>query len=309
MTTLPQWLTEPWQQWLARRSSGRLGHGLLIQGAVGVGKGLLAEQITQALLCQQPSVAGGCGHCKSCLLLNSGHHPDRIDIEPDGNQIKVEQIRALITALESTAHQGGGRVVILHQVERLNGAAANALLKTLEEPMPGVHLVLLTAMPQQLLPTIVSRCQRLLVALPTWQQSCAYLDQSLGNHDGDSAQQLGDWPYWQALLGGPLALTQWLQQGNGAEQIVNWRKLWRQSLKSGVLEQSLAAVDSEQAPLVVKVLYYELLYIGRKRPQWLASHYASLQQISEKITWLQRQSGINLVAIMQQMVTELRSKG
>ncbi|WP_298440024.1 DNA polymerase III subunit delta' [uncultured Ferrimonas sp.] len=294
MISRAPWLSQPWQQWQQRQQSGRLGHALLLQGPEGTGKQLLAEKILAQLLCDSQS---HCGMCKSCQLLKSGNHPDRIDIHPDGTQIKVEAIRGLITQLESTAHQGGARVITLHQVERLNGAAANALLKTLEEPMPGVYLLLLCSAPEKLLPTITSRCQKLLVPMPSWQQTADYL--------GPQAQTLGSWPYWQALLGGPFELEKWLKKED-VNQVTQWRKSWRASLKSGLLEPQLAAVSAEQAPMVLKVLYFELLFIGRSRPQWLASNYHSVQLVSEKIAWLQRQTGINLTAVLQQLITEIR---
>ncbi|QIZ76546.1 DNA polymerase III subunit delta' [Ferrimonas lipolytica] len=290
------WLTTPWHEWLQRRQLGRLGHALLLQGPDGCGKEILSEQILTALLCDS---GDGCGFCRHCQLLKAGHHPDRIDIGPDGNQIKIEAIRALISRLEGTAHQGGARVVVIDQAEKLNGAAANALLKTLEEPMDGVYLLLLCSAPERLLPTITSRCQRLVVAMPTLTQTNEFI--------GEASLKLGNWPYWQALLGGPLAMKAAIDSDNIAT-ITQWRKWWRASLKSGLVEPQLAAVDSESAALVLKVLYYELLFIGRSRPQWLAEHYSAIQQVIEKISWLERQSGINLVAVFQQLITAIRQK-
>ncbi|GAA4896282.1 DNA polymerase III subunit delta' [Ferrimonas pelagia] len=287
------WLHGAWQQWLQSRQSGRLGHAVLLHGMAGLGKRELAEQMAAALLCEQGT---GCGHCRSCTLLASGHHPDRIDLEPDGSQIKVDAVRALISQLTGTAHQGGARVVLIHHAQRMNGAAANALLKTLEEPMPGVYLVLLTHSPQQLLPTIASRCQRLKVPAATEQQLQQYL--------GGERQRLGTWPYWERLIGGPVLLKQWLETGE-IDQIKQWRGWWRQSLKSGLLEPKLAAIPAESGAMLLKVLYFELLGAIRLEPERMARYYAVMPQIMTQIQWLERQSGVNLAAIFQRLLSQL----
>ncbi|MFI3247374.1 MAG: DNA polymerase III subunit delta' [Ferrimonas sp.] len=291
------WLEQPWQQWLSQFQQQRLAHALLIQGSQGCGKTQLAAQMVQTLLCQHGS---GCGHCKSCQLLASDNHPDKIELLPEGNQHKVDSVRALIGQLESTAHQGGARVVVIHQAERLNVAAANALLKTLEEPMPNVYLLLLSNQAGQLLATITSRCQRLLISEPNAAQYRHFL--------GDAAMEtLQEWPYWSALLGGPLAIKQALAE-NQIPQLQLWRQWWRTSIKSGIVTADLAAIEAELAPLALKVLYFELLFIGRSQPQWFAKHYCAVQSVSQKISWMQRQSGINLTAVYQQLIVQIRQR-
>ncbi|GAA5187826.1 DNA polymerase III subunit delta' [Ferrimonas gelatinilytica] len=289
------WLASPWQQWQRSRDTGRLGHALLLQGEEGLGKGRLAAEMAANLLCEQGI---HCGRCKGCRLLQSGHHPDHILIQPEGLQIKVDTVRALIATLTGTAHQGGSRVVVIEQAERLNGASANALLKTLEEPMPGVYLILVSAIPSALPATIVSRCQRLNVPSATPAQLKTYL--------GEGAQALPDWPYWTRLVGGPMALKKALAQGT-VDQVERWRLAWQQSLEQGFLAPELASVESDKGAIVLKVLYFELMCRGRNVPESLAVTFPVMQELLAEIRWLEQQSGVNLQVLCQRFVRQLCS--
>ena len=173
----------PWQEsvWINLQvlSKGP-AHGLLFKGSRGIGKLDLAVKFAQSLLCQQPDKSGfACGNCPSCHWFEQGSHPDYRLLQPealslDGNegesgkkpskQVSVEQIRDLADLFGMTAHQGGRRVIVIHPAEAMNTSAANALLKNLEEPPPGLLFILVSHKPQQLLPTILSRC--LSIALP-----------------------------------------------------------------------------------------------------------------------------------------------
>ncbi|WP_067654772.1 DNA polymerase III subunit delta' [Ferrimonas marina] len=287
------WLTPVLSQWQQRRQAGRLGHALMVMGRAGVGKAELAEQIAARLLCQ---TGEGCGHCKACQLLANGSHPDRFDLKPDGQQIKVDGVRQLIGQLEGTAHQGGARVVVLHQAQRMNTAAANALLKTLEEPMPGVYLLLLVDQPSVLLPTISSRCQRLVVPDPTAAEVQQYL--------GMDADALSEWPYWQRLLGGPRVLAQWVEEGM-TPKILQWRQAWRTSLKHGLLEPELGSVAPEQGAVMLKVLYFELLDAAKKRPERAVLFAPLLSELQDTAALLERQSGFNLTPLCQQLLAKI----
>jgi DNA polymerase III subunit delta' len=154
--------------------AGRLSHAYLFLGPGGVGKATTARALAAALNCAQPGADGdACGACPSCRRLQAGTHPDFLVITPekDKAQIKIEQIRELRRLTEYPPLGGGWRVVLIRPAEALtvqSEAAANALLKTLEEPPPQ-HLLVLTARGEaDLLPTIVSRCHKLAFApLPT----------------------------------------------------------------------------------------------------------------------------------------------
>jgi DNA polymerase III subunit delta' len=139
---------------------GRLAHAYLFVGPDGVGKRLTALNLAKAMNClAPPEAAESCEQCLSCLKINSSNHADVLPVEPDGDFIKIDQVRELQRQLRFRPMEGGRRACIIDSADRLNEAAANALLKTLEEPPAETHLFLITARPHYLLPTILSRCQ------------------------------------------------------------------------------------------------------------------------------------------------------
>jgi DNA polymerase-3 subunit delta' len=138
-------------------NTGKLSHAYLFVGPKQVGKHTLAKATAQAILCtgDQPP----CGTCRACRLVMGDRHPDVHLIAPDGGSIKIDAIRAMQHAVSLSAVEGPYRVVIIDEFDLATTSAANALLKTLEEP-PGMVILLLTAVRlESLLPTIVSRCQ------------------------------------------------------------------------------------------------------------------------------------------------------
>ncbi len=138
--------------------SGHLSQAYLFYGPRGVGKATCALAWGQILLCREGS---GCGRCPSCLKAGRGSHPDFLLVSPQGSQISIASIRELKKWLSFSPLEGLRRVVILDEAEKLGREAANALLKILEEPPEGTHFVLVAPREEDLLPTIVSRCQRL----------------------------------------------------------------------------------------------------------------------------------------------------
>ena len=141
-------------------ASGRVAHAYLLAGPAGVGKARAAMAMAQALNC---TAAGGpCGGCGACDRIARDLHPDVLRVEPTGaaRQITKEQIDAVRARLTLPPHEGRARVIVLDDAERMNPTSANQLLKTLEEPPPRTVFLLVTAGPEQLLPTIRSRCQR-----------------------------------------------------------------------------------------------------------------------------------------------------
>jgi len=170
----------PWHHDAAERlrtaaSGGRLAHGLLLHGPQGVGKEQFASALAAALFCTgrgEPLLA--CGACAECALSRAGTHPDLHWIrqlrdakdKKEKKSIGVDQIRALSEALGMTSMRRGYRVAVIAPADLMTMAAQNALLKTLEEPAPRTALVLVTARPASLLPTLRSRCQRVEIARP-----------------------------------------------------------------------------------------------------------------------------------------------
>jgi DNA polymerase III subunit delta' len=161
--------------------AGRLPHALLLAGPAQVGKRTLATALAAALICQ-----GGekpCGQCRSCRLVAQGVHPDVRLVAADDSErgrdgvLKIDQIRELQREASLAPMEARHKIFVLRELERANLPAANALLKTLEEPPAQVMLLLTSARPHALLPTIISRCQVLsLRALPQSEVADALVD-------------------------------------------------------------------------------------------------------------------------------------
>ncbi len=137
---------------------GRVGHAYLFSGPRGVGKTTTARLLAMAVNCEAPAERRPCGHCESCHLVQAGSHPDVIELDAASNN-SVEDVRDLRERAMLASMRGGTRVWILDEAHMLSKAAANALLKTLEEPPPGLMFILATTEPERLPPTVLSRCQ------------------------------------------------------------------------------------------------------------------------------------------------------
>ncbi len=253
----------------------RLPHAILLKGPQGIGKLDFAKLLAQSLLCEKPHADGmPCDECSSCHWFSQETHPDFRLLQPDAlaevedgeereagkkkpsRQISVDQVRELADFANLTAHQGGHRVVLIHPAETMNTSAANALLKTLEEPGGNMILILVSHKPQQLLPTILSRCVELAMPMPRQDESRAWLQQQGITNPGNLLAQVGFAPLAAARLaeegagteeyvrfvqeiGQParldaLALAEHLQRTDPA-QVINWLQQWCYDLASAKL--------------------------------------------------------------------------
>jgi len=170
------WLETPWKRLLATRA--RPAQALLLAGPRGVGKGALALAWAQALLCESPQPDGAaCGQCPACHWFETGGHPDfrLVTLQEKSSKegetrmataIEVDQAREAVDFVQLSTYRAGFRVVLVNPADSLNLAAANALLKVLEEPPLNTVFVLVSDQPRRLLPTIRSRCTRLEIGLP-----------------------------------------------------------------------------------------------------------------------------------------------
>ncbi len=138
--------------------NNKVGHAYLFCGPRGTGKTTMARLLAKAVNCEHPEEAP-CEHCSNCEAANNQTHPDIIEINA-ANETHVEDVRDLIDRSQLAPMQGHHKVYIIDEVHQLSGAAASALLKTLEEPPENVIFILATTDPQKLLSTIISRCQR-----------------------------------------------------------------------------------------------------------------------------------------------------
>ncbi|QQD21495.1 DNA polymerase III subunit delta' [Oceanospirillaceae bacterium ASx5O] len=218
MSLLP-WQEPVWQELLQRQRGNGLPHAMLLTGNKGIGKHGLALHTAQWLLCQNRS-GQACGECHSCKLWAAGSHPDFLLCVPEegSRQIRIDAIRKVNEFLAQTPQISQSQVVILSPVEVMNSNAANALLKTLEEPAGESYLLLETERFGSVLPTIRSRCQRLTLATPSAAQALSWLQQQgIDSEQASLALRLN--------MGAPLAALAWLQQERGRQQ-----QQWQQQL-------------------------------------------------------------------------------
>jgi DNA polymerase-3 subunit delta' len=186
-------------------------HALLLVGPAGLGKREFLQRFVRGLLCSQPHDGEACGECRSCLLLAAGTHPDYVQLSfglrKDGvqrSEIVVDQIRELSARLSMSSQFGGWQVVTIDPADAMNAAAANALLKTLEEPSPQTLLLLVADAPWRLPQTIRSRCQRIEFLVPSHAEALAWL-QAEGVKDAAGALA--------AAGGNPGLARAWSEQG------------------------------------------------------------------------------------------------
>jgi len=218
----------PWQEEIFARAAralaeDKLGHALLLSGPPDLGKREVAEAIAARLLCKSPRVDGhACGECRACRLLplqtqglaSAQLHPDlqRVGLEPNDKgdklrtEITVDQVRRLGQWFALTPAFGGAQVALVDPADLMNTSAANALLKTLEEPAPGRFLLLVTSRPGRLPATIRSRCQRLEFRLSPPEQARAWL--AAQGFDGRRVEAA-----LSAARGNPGQAARWLREG------------------------------------------------------------------------------------------------
>ncbi len=220
MKGLP-WHDDHWTRLQARRQRDALPHALLLSGAAGLGKRAFAQRFLRGLLCNEPVDGDACGGCRSCLLVAAGTHPDVISLtfglRRDGTprmEIVVDQIRELSARLAMSSQFGGWQVAIIDPADAMNVSAANALLKTLEEPAAQTMLVLLADAPWRLPQTIRSRCQRTEFHPPAAAEALLWLEAE-GVPDAQDALA--------AAGGNPGLARAWAQEG-ALEQRLEVRK-------------------------------------------------------------------------------------
>lgn len=190
-----------WNDIYQRFLNNKLHHALLFSGQVGLGKFNFAYELAKTLLCENHQsnqninnnnlIATACDKCKSCQLFNTHNHPDLRLVIPENLQnnnnnnekkstsfsknILIEQIRELSDFLVLTTNRKGLRIIIIYPAETMNNNCANALLKSLEEPLPKTLFLLITNKMGQLLPTLKSRCEIINFALPNQQNTLSWL--------------------------------------------------------------------------------------------------------------------------------------
>lgn len=170
------WLTPLYNHLVENDQAGRLAHALLFTGSAGLGKFKLANKIAKYQLCSNKLSDSACGQCHSCHLFEAQNHLDFHLLQSENNKaIGIESVRSLINSLNERPHLGDSKVVVIKDAQLLSIAAANALLKTLEEPQGNSYLILLARTHHQLMPTLYSRVQHTHIHAPNDKQLLAWL--------------------------------------------------------------------------------------------------------------------------------------
>lgn len=184
------WHAQAWSQLQAQILSGETAHAYLISGEADSGKRQFATLLAQRILCRTPLAGAACGHCTACRLNAAGNNPDLHLLIPEDKSkiIKIDQVRELKKYIETSSHAFGKRIVILDAAENLNINAANALLKSLEEPPPDVMILVLSDRPKFVLPTISSRCAALKLPPPSEEQSLVWLSEQLPGSEREALE-------------------------------------------------------------------------------------------------------------------------
>lgn len=296
MNAAALWRPLPWQEalWLELSSQvlqKRLPHALLLVGGAGVGKRWFARALTAFALCEKPS-GYACGSCRSCTQLAVGSHPNAAVLGVDGHlglamtedgvaeqglahwqpkpeskrrDIPIDAARSLIEKLVMPSHYGSGKFALVDPAELLNASSANALLKTIEEPRPDTHLLLVSERPQALLPTLRSRCQRVRFATPAAEVARSWMAEQ-GVRDEDALEM---------ALGAPLRAVA-LQQGDGIAIRRQWAELW--SAVAGARKDPLTAAAAIDKESLAEHLQWSQQWLATQLRDLLASPATAAQR-------------------------------
>ncbi len=205
------WLSQIWSSFTKQVDERRLPHAILLVGPDGVGCVDLSLSMAQYLLCVAPQNGQSCGQCKSCHLTRVDGHPDLHLLTLEVNEktkkqaqsIRIQQVREVSESIANTAQQGGRKLIVIHPAESMNINSANALLKSLEEPNGDCVFILVSEQPAFLAATIRSRCTRVVVGLPSQDESLAWLER---NQISDAQKRLIE------VGGRPLRVIEWLEK-------------------------------------------------------------------------------------------------
>lgn len=308
------WLNAPYRQLIGQYAAGHGHHALLLHAAPGNGDSALFYALSRWLLCQHHQGGKSCGECHSCRLMLAGNHPDYHTLTPEKGKssLGVEPIRQVIETLYTHAQQGGAKVVLLPQAEQLTEAAANALLKTLEEPPANTYFLLGCREPSRLLATLRSRCFYWHLSSPDEQHSLQWLDRQL--QPGNPVERL---TALRLCGGAPIAAEQLLQPARWQQRAALCTAL-TQALATHDMLALLPVLNHDDAgerihwlcALLIDAMKWQQgasAYVMNQDQQvlvhQLASHYASptLQAVVQQ--WFQcRQQLLTVVSVNRELL-------
>ncbi len=310
MDNLPVWLKTSFDAICLQHRQQKLPHGMLIVGHKGDGSGLFMQHLVNFLLCQNPS-SMACGHCKSCQLQQSGHHPDYLVLEPEGKSmtIKVDAIRGMNKKVAETAQQGGNKVVYIESAQKMNANAANALLKVLEEPTQNTFILLETDQLGQTLPTIRSRCRIVQLDKPSIEQSLDYLALNGSASDPHSALSVAFMRPLDALNIKKEQLDRWYEVENKFLSNQSFTELSQYIFATNIddlYRQILVWVDSAvrlQQNAKIELAPVSEGLLKSLQSQNSVSLFRFRDYIVEKMTAMKRQSNLNAQLLAEDLAS------
>ena len=289
MNRLYPWLEPNHRQLLSQCRT--LPHALLLSGPPGIGKSELAQRFANALLCEQPRPDGdACGECLACGWFGQSSHPDFRLLAPGSDDeegkerasrdIRIAQVRGLADFLAVGAHRGGRKVVLIDPADAMNVPAANALLKTLEEPLGNTVFLLVSSRADALPATIRSRCVSVQIALPSPAAATQWLAEQTGADAGEVAG-------WLAAAGGaPLRARALAEPAQAAAYRLILQAVARIPDNSGI--QAAEAVASVPPKAWVPLLQAWVTDLGRVaaggRPRRFPDQYERLARLARATT-------------------------
>lgn len=248
------WQREAFERLDAQYRQNRIPHALLLTGPVSIGKAWFAEAVLAGLLCGERPGLSACGRCDACQQAMVGSHGDlrwvRILTERDKKSIGIEQVRAAIEFVQKTAAYGSHKVLVIAPAEKMTTAAANALLKTLEEPSDDTLLLLVSHQPWLLPITVRSRCQQLVLPVPDLEQQLGWLtDAGVDQQDAETLTRLAPGKPLSALALTEASTRTELEQLHGV-----WQGILNGASGSEVTIDALRKVELSEALAVLQQL-------------------------------------------------------
>lgn len=288
----------------------RMPHAFLLYGAEGTGKVQFAEHLAKSILCEAPDAqAHACASCLSCNWFDQYSHPDYRRVRPGtidedeaadtaeageggedagdkktgkagkaaSKEIVIDQIRALAQFMNVSTHRQGRRVVLMYPAEALNIPAANALLKSLEEPNPNTVFILVSHQIDRLLPTILSRCHKLPLTVPSWEQALAWLN----------TQNIKEPANWLAQQGGAPLLALEMAQSDDAKDMDDFlRGLMRPDIDTSLkLADKMQKMDMPKTVSYLQRWLYDIFsYKQSAKIRYYPKYQQEISQLASRIT-------------------------
>jgi DNA polymerase-3 subunit delta' len=280
------WLRPDYEQLVASYQAGRGHHALLIHALPGMGDDALIYALCRFLLCLQPENQKSCGHCKGCQLMQAGTHPDYYLLAPEKGKatLGIDAVREVSEKLYEHSRLGGAKVVWIPDAALLTDAAANALLKTLEEPPANTWFFLACREPARLLATLRSRCRMHHLSPPAENYASAWLGRETSSTHESIITAL------RLCSGAPGAAVALLQPDQQEPRQALCQSV-EQSVKSGDWLSLLGALNHEQVA---------------ERLHWLGALLLDAIKVQRNTTLLTNMDVIALVQILAQQIPERR---